>query len=197
MTGVRVRSAVDRSTLGLSSRLPEVATGFSGVGLIGSTHATQRVARRFTDRGRHLFKTYEAAHVVGEVRHSDLASRANDADGAHHLGSHGVLLITKYMLDAGAHLRARRRRISGLLGLTEFEAWYRDVSIMAPSPAFKLPSYSVRRANSRPTRSRHKRSSYSRPCRGRVDAESKTTTSRRAPPTRRRRAEIGSKSPPC
>src|SRR6202048_2908415 len=48
MTGVRVRSAVDRSILGLSSRLPEVATGFSGVGLIGSTHATQRVARRFT-----------------------------------------------------------------------------------------------------------------------------------------------------
>ena len=48
MTGVRVRSAVDRSILGLSPRLPEVATGFSGCGLIGSTHATQRVARRFT-----------------------------------------------------------------------------------------------------------------------------------------------------
>jgi hypothetical protein len=48
MTGVRVRSAVDRSILGLSSRLPEVATGFSGGGLIGLTHATQRVARRFT-----------------------------------------------------------------------------------------------------------------------------------------------------
>jgi hypothetical protein len=30
------------------SRLPEVATGFSSGGLIGSTHATQRVARRFT-----------------------------------------------------------------------------------------------------------------------------------------------------
>jgi hypothetical protein len=28
--------------------------------------------------------------------------------GAHELGSHAVLLITKYMLDAGAHLRARR-----------------------------------------------------------------------------------------
>ena len=35
MTGVRVRSAVDRSILGLSSRLPEIATGFSGGGLIG------------------------------------------------------------------------------------------------------------------------------------------------------------------
>jgi hypothetical protein len=48
MTGVRVRSAVDRSILGLSSRLPDVATGFAGGGLIGSTHATQRVARRVT-----------------------------------------------------------------------------------------------------------------------------------------------------
>jgi transposase len=28
-----------------------------------------------------------------------LASRANDADGAHDLGSHGGLLITKYTLD--------------------------------------------------------------------------------------------------
>jgi hypothetical protein len=32
MTGVRVRSAVDRSILGLSPRLPEVAIGFSGAG---------------------------------------------------------------------------------------------------------------------------------------------------------------------
>src|SRR3977135_4042696 len=115
MTGVRVRSEVDRSILGLSSRLPEVATGFSGVGLIGSTHATQRVARRLTRRGRHPF---EAAHVVDEVRHSDFAPRADDADGAHDPGSHPVLLITKYMLDAAAPLRARR--IGGPLRLTEF-----------------------------------------------------------------------------
>src|ERR1700720_2502289 len=67
---------------------------------------------------RHPFQNDEASHVVDEVRHSDLASRANDADGAHDLGSHGILLITKYMLDAGAPLRARR--ISGLLRLTEF-----------------------------------------------------------------------------
>jgi hypothetical protein len=57
-------------------------------------------------RGRHPFKTNEAAHVVDEVRHSDFAPRADDADGAHELGSHAVLLITKYMLDAGAYLRA-------------------------------------------------------------------------------------------
>ena len=44
--------------------------------------------------------------------------RADDADGAHDPGSHAVLLITEYMLDAGAHPRARR--IGGLLRLTEF-----------------------------------------------------------------------------
>ena len=53
-------------------------------------------------RGRHPCKTNEAAHVIDEVRHSDFASRADDADGAHELGSHAVLLITKYMLDTGA-----------------------------------------------------------------------------------------------
>src|ERR1700716_3957601 len=52
------------------------------------------------------------------VRHSDFAPRADDADGAHDPGSHPVLLITKYMLDAGAHIRARR--IGGPLRLTEF-----------------------------------------------------------------------------
>src|SRR6202140_4211194 len=75
------------------------------------------MTRRFTRSSRHPFETDKASHAVDEVRHSDLAFRANDADGAHDLGSHGVLLITEYMLDAGAHLRARR--ISGLLRLTE------------------------------------------------------------------------------
>src|ERR1700730_4151905 len=59
-------------------------------------------------RGRHPFKTNEAAHVVDEVRHSDFAPRANDADGAHELSSHAVLLITKYMLDAGANSKSHR-----------------------------------------------------------------------------------------
>jgi hypothetical protein len=36
---------------------------------------------------RHLFEIDEAAHVVDEVRHSDLAPRANDADNAHDLGA--------------------------------------------------------------------------------------------------------------
>src|SRR6202047_5593284 len=73
-------------------------------------------------RGRHPFKTYEAAHVVDEVRHSDFAPRADDADGAHDPGSHPVLLITEYMLAAGAHIRARR--IGGPLRLTA--VWVSD-----------------------------------------------------------------------
>src|ERR1700682_3383738 len=116
MTGVRVRSAVDLSILGLSPRLPEVAIGFSSGGLIGLRPNAWRAGS--PGRGCHPFKTNEASHVVDEVGHSDLAPRADDADGAHELGSHAVLLITKYMLDAGAHLRARR--IGGLLRLTEF-----------------------------------------------------------------------------
>src|ERR1700720_4768034 len=101
MTGVRVRSAVDRSILGLSSRLPEVA---------GSAQLTRPNAWRAGSpgRGRHPFKANEAAHVVDEVRHSDFAPRANDADGAHELGSHAVLLIAKYMIDAGANSKSHR-----------------------------------------------------------------------------------------
>jgi hypothetical protein len=78
---------VDRSIHGLSPRLPEVATGFSGGGLIGLT-ATQRVGAGSPGRGRHPFKTNEAAHVVDEVRHSDFVPRADDADGAHEFGFH-------------------------------------------------------------------------------------------------------------
>ena len=50
MTDVRVRSAVVRSVLGLPSRLPEIAIGFSDGGLIASTHLreTRHKTRRFT-----------------------------------------------------------------------------------------------------------------------------------------------------
>jgi len=106
MTGVRVPSTVDRLILGLSSSLPEVATGFSGGGLIGSTHATNAWRAGSPSRGRHSFEADEAAHVINEVRHSDFAPRTHDADGAHELGSHAVLLITEYMtvLRNGGHL---------------------------------------------------------------------------------------------
>src|SRR6202045_2684670 len=88
---------------GLSSRLFEAATRAIGRRFSQPTHTRRcNVARRFT----------------WSLRHSDFAPRADDADGAHDLGSHGVLLITKYMLDAGAHLRARR--IGGILPPPEF-----------------------------------------------------------------------------
>src|SRR3984893_14056413 len=84
-------------------RLRSPRCRFNGRRFSHPTHARRyNVARRFTWPPRHPFQNDEALHVVDEVRHSDLASRANDADGAHDLGSHGVHLITKYMLDAGA-----------------------------------------------------------------------------------------------
>ena len=117
MTGVRICGAVDRSILGVSSRLPGDYRCLRWR-RDRLTHATQRVARRVTGRDGHPFEADEAAHVVDEVRHSDFAPRADDADGAHVPGSHAVLLIPEDMLDAGAHLRSRR--IGGLLRLTEF-----------------------------------------------------------------------------
>ena len=51
---------------------------------------------------RHLFETDESTHILDEIDHSDLAPRANDADDAHDLGSHSVLLVAENMLDASA-----------------------------------------------------------------------------------------------
>jgi hypothetical protein len=73
MTGVRVRSAVDRSVLGLPSRLAEIATGFSDVSLIASTHARGTWRAGSPGHLRHPFQKDEAPQVVGEVRHADLA----------------------------------------------------------------------------------------------------------------------------
>src|ERR1700730_3382620 len=98
--------------------LSEVAAGFWEVTLRHSLTLPTPWRAGSPGRGRHPFEADEAAHVVDEVRHSDFASRADDADGAHELGSHAVLLITKYMLDTGAQLRAGR--VGGLLRLTEF-----------------------------------------------------------------------------
>jgi len=71
---------------------------------------------RVTRPRRHPFEADEAAHVINEVRHSDLAPRANNAM-VRTIRSHAVLLITEYMLDAGAPSSAPYWR---LLRLTEF-----------------------------------------------------------------------------
>ena len=75
MTDVRVRSAVVRSVLGLPSRLPEIAIGFSDGGLIASTHLreTRHKTRRFTWPPPPSFQKDEAPQVVGEVRQADHA----------------------------------------------------------------------------------------------------------------------------
>src|SRR6516225_7287685 len=58
----------------------------------------------------HSLELNQPADVVAEVHHADLESRSHDADGAHDLAAHRVLLLAEYVLDTGAHLRARRVR---------------------------------------------------------------------------------------
>src|SRR5262245_5865865 len=76
-------------------------------------------AQRYTDstreahssgRSRHSLELNQSADVVTEVHHPDLEPRPHDADGAHDLAAHRVLLVAEDMLDTGAHLRARRVR---------------------------------------------------------------------------------------
>src|SRR5262249_62390122 len=63
----------------------------------------------------HSLELNQPADVVAEVHHADLESRSRDADGAHDLAAHRVLLLAEYVLDTGAHLRARRvRRLQSL-----------------------------------------------------------------------------------
>src|SRR5258707_8258430 len=76
-------------------------------------------ARRHTDstrertssgRSRHPLELNQPADVVAEVHHPDLEPRPHDADGTHDLAAHRALLVAEYVLDTGAHLRARRVR---------------------------------------------------------------------------------------
>jgi len=107
MTGVRVRSAVDRSVLGLSSRLPEIATGFSDGGLIASTHArgTRHVARPFTWPPPPPFPEGRSAAACGRGASCRSCTRGKNADGAVDLVSHAVLSIAEHMRDAGARFQ--------------------------------------------------------------------------------------------
>src|SRR4030095_4136496 len=72
--------------------------------------------RDSTGRRRPL-QPNEAAHVINQVHHADLHSRTCHADGTHEYATHPVFLIRKYVLDAGAHPRARG--VGGLLALRE------------------------------------------------------------------------------
>ena len=114
MTDVRVRSAVVRSVLGLPSRLPEIAIGFSDGGLIASTHLrdTRHKTRRFTWPPPPSFPERRSAAGCGRGASCRSCTRGNNADGADDLDSHAVLSIAEHMRDAGAPFRARR--IGGL-----------------------------------------------------------------------------------
>src|SRR5499427_8395028 len=59
----------------------------------------------------------ETAHIIDQVHHADLHSRACHPNGTHEYPAHPVFLIRKYVLDAGAHSRARG--VGGLLALRE------------------------------------------------------------------------------
>src|SRR6195256_6617075 len=59
---------------------------------------------------RHPLELNQPANVVTEVHHPNLEPRPRDADGAHDLAAHRALLVAEYVLDTGAHLRARRVR---------------------------------------------------------------------------------------
>jgi|SRR6185503_7245277 len=63
-----------------------------------STHELSSSGRR-----HHPLELHKAAHVVDQVHEPDLRASACHADGAHELAAHGVLLIAKDVLDAGAH----------------------------------------------------------------------------------------------
>ena len=53
------------------------------------------------------FEMREAAHVVDKVLHADLHGGTHQPDGAHDLAAHRARLMAEYVLDAGAHPRAR------------------------------------------------------------------------------------------
>jgi hypothetical protein len=76
-----------------------------------------------------------AAGVESAGGCSDLKPRPRDADGAHDLATHRVLLVAEYVLDTRAHPRARRVR--RLLALRQ-----RTISCGAPGDtalqAFRL-----------------------------------------------------------
>src|SRR3981189_1565337 len=61
-------------------------------------------------RSPHPLELNQAANVVTEVHHPNLEPRPRDADGAHDLAAQRALLVAEYVLDTGAHLRARRVR---------------------------------------------------------------------------------------
>src|SRR5262245_55100237 len=65
--------------------------------------------RELTSPGRRRsLQPNEAAHIIDQVHHADLRSRAGHTNGTHEYAAHPVFLMRKNVLDAGAHSRASR-----------------------------------------------------------------------------------------
>ena len=83
--------------------------GWSVTGELAAKPAVAETGLRSLGFDRHIHDIDATNAPVRPVAAAILSSqtpRADDADGAHEIGSRAVLLIAKYMLDAGAHLRA-------------------------------------------------------------------------------------------
>src|SRR5215469_11485415 len=79
---------------------------------------------------------FPPADVVAEVHHANLEPRPHDANGAHNLAAHRVLLLAEYVLDTGAPLRERRVRRLLALGQRMIACGAPvDTALQARSPA--------------------------------------------------------------
>src|SRR5262249_49943201 len=91
-------------------------------------------------RRRHPLELNQLADVVAEVHHPDLEPCPRDADGAHDLAAHRALLLAEYVLDTGAHLRARRVRRFWRSDGGRLRAARRWIRLSKPS-SFSLPFF--------------------------------------------------------
>ena len=68
-------------------------------GLIRPTWRPDCRFQVLSDRQCAVFKHDQATHIVGQILHADLHSGLDDADGAHKLAAHAVVLVAEHMLD--------------------------------------------------------------------------------------------------
>src|SRR5215475_330828 len=78
---------------------------------------TDSTRERDSGGRRRPLEPNKAAHVVDQVHHADLRSRARHPNDTDEYAAHPVFLIRKYVFDTGAHSRARG--VGGLLALRE------------------------------------------------------------------------------
>src|SRR5215471_11032777 len=87
-------------------------------GLFTPLYTDSTRERGSSGRRRHPLEPNKAAHVIDQVHHADLRSRARHPNDTDEYAAHPVFLIRKYVLYAGAHPRARG--VGSLLALREW-----------------------------------------------------------------------------